>query len=933
MISPDTSWSRSQKMPAIGPLTRPRTGLAQGVLLSLALLACGGGQAKPTANDQRATGPGAGSGTSVTTAIPAAPSLRLPTTARPTGYEATLNIDPNKDDFRGTIVISLEVLEAIDHLWLNAQDIAVASASLSTDDGTGTGAPPTPVALIGAPSAHFVGFSFGRVIQPGPATLSIEYAGKIGANEVDGVFKQQAANDSYVYTQFESISARAAFPCFDEPTYKVPWTLHLVVPDGMKAYANAPLVERRRNDNGSYTFDFAETPPMSTYLVAFAVGPFEEVELPPQGRNKVPGRIITLRDRQADAAYAVEHMGEIVTWLEDYFDMALPYAKLDHIAVPKFFGAMENPGLITYASRILQIKADELSSDREQAFWVVAAHEIAHHWFGDYVTLDWWDDLWLNESFATWLSEKLVRSAHPEWNRDIEVVRDAQTAMNKDAQASARPVRVPIDSMATIDDLFSLVSYEKGNAMLTMFEKWIGDDKFRDGVRAYIRAHAWQTATAGDFLDKIGAASDTSIPSSFRTFLDQPGVPLVRAKLACSKERTSTPVLNLSQERFQAVGTEGLTALTWHIPVCVRYGQGKTNARTCKLMTEATLELPLPGSRCPDWVIANAGGSGYYRVVYDGDLAARFIADGARGSVNERISALGDLEAAVQTGDVALKEVLGLAQRLGKDKEEYIVRAAIGLVDDLEEHLVPPALMTNYRRFLIKTFGAKAKALGMSPRKGEPESTRQLRERVLSLLGETAGEPTIVREATSLASTWLESQQGIDPGLVELMLGIAAANGDAVFYQRLVDAAKAAKDRDVRKRLTGALASVKDPALVANNLKLILDGPFEFQETFEMLSGAMANPLTRDASYLFLTANFDAVASKLPLMMRGYLAYFGSAFCEAERESEFKAFMEPRLASLPNSKVAYERSLDSIRMCAANKAAQGPGLAAFLEKQ
>ena len=350
-----------------------------------------------------------------------------------------------------------------------------------------------------------------------------------------GIFRQKTGDDWYAFTQFEATDARRAFPCFDEPSYKVPWRLALTIPKGDIAVSNTPVAKEVSAGDGLRTVIFEETKPLPSYLVAFGIGPFDVVDAGRAGIKHTPIRMIVPRGQASEARYAVETTGQILALLEKYFGTPYPYAKLDNLVIPQTvrFGAMENAGLITCNERILLAKPAEETADFKRGWASVCAHETAHQWFGDLVTLAWWDDTWLNESFATWMSRKIVEQWKPEWDTPVSNVAARAGTMEGDSLATARKIRQPIESKGDIDNAFDNISYGKGAAVLAMFEAWVGPEKFQKGVRRYLGEHAFGNATYKDFLNALEAEGGAGVGKAFATFLDQPGVPLVSLDLVC----------------------------------------------------------------------------------------------------------------------------------------------------------------------------------------------------------------------------------------------------------------------------------------------------------------------------------------------------------------------------------------------------------------
>ncbi|MDQ2870464.1 MAG: M1 family metallopeptidase [Acidobacteriota bacterium] len=457
------------------------------------------------------------------------PTLRLPSGAAPLRYSVVLDVDPSSESFGGDIGIDLRFDRPMPVLWLNARDLEIDSAVL-TQNGR------TSKATLVEGGEDFVGFALDPPAVRGDARLRISYRGTIHPTDTTGIFRQKAGEDWYAFTQFEATDARRAFPCFDEPSYKVPWQLTLRIPRGMLAVSNTPISKEADASDGVREVAFAATKPLPAYLMAFGVGPFEVVDAGRAGRRSVPLRLFVPRGRAQEARWAKETSGQILGRLESYFGIPYPYEKLDALVIPQTvrFGAMENAGLITWNENLFLAKPSEESASFRRLHASISLHESAHQWFGDLVTLAWWDDTWLNESFATWMAARLLKDWKPEWDSAVSDVATRSETLDKDILKSARRIRQPILSPADIDNAFDDISYGKGGAVIAMFESWVGPEKFREGIRRYLSGHAFGTASSADFLSALEEAGSPGVARAFSTFLDQPGFPLVTADLRCA---------------------------------------------------------------------------------------------------------------------------------------------------------------------------------------------------------------------------------------------------------------------------------------------------------------------------------------------------------------------------------------------------------------
>ncbi len=854
---------------------------------------------------------------------PAPPELRLPNVASPLHNTVELAIDPASEEFTGTITTDLEITKPLSLLWLNGKELTIEKATFAVVGATVTA---TPV----DGGKEFVGLALEQPIQPGRATLAIRYRGKLHRNSGDGIYSAQEAGDWYAYTQFESTDARRAFPTFDEPSYKAPWKLAIHTKQNLAVFANTPIESETQEAGNMKLVRFVETTPLPSYLVAFAVGPFETVDA---GTSKTgtPIRIVVPKGRAKDAAYAAEATRPLLELVEEYFGSHYPYPKLDLLACAVFnAGAMENPGLITYREERLLTKPEEQTLARQKKFATDTAHEIAHQWFGDYVTLAWWDDTWLNESFASWMESKIVEKWKPEWDLDVESVASKNAVMHSDSLDAARSIRQPIASANDIANAFDSITYKKGEAVLTMLEHWIGPDVFQKGVRAYLAKHAWGNATYDDFVAAMSAAAGVDEKPLFDAFVLQSGVPLVSFELQCPKG--AAPKLALAQKRYAPTGSSIDPKRTWHLPICVRWSAGGQAGHDCTVLGEATGELALSAKSCPAWLLPNEGGIGYYRMQPHGDLLAHLLANTKALTLPERVSLIGDVNALVASGDVQKGQALELVETLAKDKSRFIVDASSGVVVSIDD-MVPDKLRPNYERFIRKLYKARAHELGWQSKKGEDANTKELRSTLVALVADTGKDAELAKQATELAWKWLDDHKAVEPDLVDAVLAGAARNGDQKLFDRLHAEAKKATDRAERQRLLRAMGGFADPKIVTQALAIVLTNEFELREATALMNGAFREPRTRELAYEFVKTHFDEISNKLPEMYRPYMAFTFVGLCDDAKKPDIEAFFRPRIEKLDGGPRIMAQALESMSLCAAQRKAQAPGVEAFLKRQ
>jgi aminopeptidase N len=864
---------------------------------------------------------------------------RLPRTVVPSRYDIRLEPDLTTLTFRGEESIAIQVAEPVSEIVLNAVELIVDEAVVVDAQGHEQRA-----AVTLDEAAERCRLAVAAPLATGTGRLRLAFRGTLN-DKLRGFYRSVYKDPSGVprtmaATQFEATDARRAFPCFDEPSFKVPWQLKLTVKKEHVALSNTPVVGESEEPDGLKTVRFAETKPLPAYLVAFAVGPFELVDVGKAGRRETPLRVVTPRGRAGETRYAVASSPPLFTLLEEVFGIPYPYEKLDLLAIPQFGGAMENPGLITFAANILIQKAGEETVAWKRSYADVYAHEVAHQWFGDLVTTAWWDDIWLNEAFASWLGPKAVDRWKPEWDGSVERVADRSGAMGQDTLATARMVRQPIKSKNDIANAFDGITYEKGRAVLEMFEAYIGREKFFQGVRRYLEQHAFKNATSAEFVAAISAAAGTDVAPAFSTFLDQPGVPLVSVDLECGG---GSPRVKLAQSRYLPLGSKAARNEQWKIPMCLKFPAAGGTKRQCLLLEQPSAEVALEGTaRCPEWLLANDSMSGYYRTLPSHTMTKALLDDGGkRLTLAERVGMVSDLRALVENGQLKAGVVLELVPVLLKEggDNRHILSSTASIVAALDDNLVPAELRANYERFVRKMYGARAQSLGWKAKPGEAEDRALMRRTVLRLVSNQGDDPALVAEAMRIARSWLDDRKAVDPELVDVALGVAARHGDRALYDRVLAEAKKTKQRRERRRLIDTLAAFDDPALMKENLNLFMRGDFEAREATPFLFARRgAQRPGAGLTYQFVKDNYDAVVAKLPQgtfaggTYAANLPFVANSECSETARDDVDRFFRARSAKAIGGERVLAQVLEVIDLCAKRKAAQQDSVAAFLKK-
>ena len=839
------------------------------------------------------------------------PRLRLPPGVRPVRYAAELSIDPESDQLDGSGELEVAADAPTPILWLDAEELKILAVE--------------PQAQVIDAQPGFVGLQFAQPLPAGKSTIKLRWQGTVSRREQQGLYRQQENGAWYVLSQGEPLGMRRALPCFDEPSFKIPWRIALRVPKAATAYFNTP-VEATEDAGGRKLVRFAETRPLPSYLLAFGVGPFERVDAG-KARGGQPIGVVVTRGKTAWAKYSAKSSPAILRVLEDYFQVPYHYPKLDLIEVPLGGGAMENPGLITFAQRINLAKPGQETPSFLRRAASVEAHEFAHLWFGDMVTTAWWDDLWLNEAFATWMTFHAIEKFAPSWGTPAERADSLLRAMYSDRLLSARRIRQPIQSEGDIKTAFDGITYQKGAAVIRMFEQYVGEDVFRRGVQSYLKEFADEGATARHFLGSISAAAGKNVSPSFSTFLDQAGLPLVTARLSCEGGKGT---LSLEQSRYLPLGAAQTPPpeQTWQIPVCARTDQG----RACTLLAQKSGTLDL-GS-CPRWVMPNAGASGYYRTALDDEQLGKLTQNTATLTSPEKMLFFSDVFAASQAGAVEFPRAFELARSLAADKDRHVVQGLFPAVEYPDARgFVSDGLRPKYAAWVRDTFGRRARALGFAERKGEGDDARILRPPLLELVGDQGEDPALRAQARKVADRWLADHRTTSPELASAALFLSAIAGDQAFYEKLHAAAKKEPVRVERQRILQAMGEFRDPKLVQQGLQIALSDEFDPRESILLMWGAASDPRTREAALQFVEENFDKIVKRMPRDYGAGLVNAGSGFCDDAHAQALDKFFRPRSRLYPGGDRRFAQALEQVRQCAAFRARAEPALTAWLEKR
>jgi alanyl aminopeptidase len=861
------------------------------------------------------------------------PKGQLPDTVIPTHYNVDLMVLPEDERFAGAVAIDVDVKAATKVIWLHGQDLSVETSTVIPAKGK-----PIPVKMEEIPNSGGVMKLWSEeTIPAGKARIQVKYTAPFN-RQLEGLYRSDEGGDSYAFSQMEPIFARRAIPSFDEPRFKTPFDTSLTVRTKHVAISNTREIKVEKVNAELKRVTFATTLPLPTYLLAFAVGPLDVVEWKPIRKTEIrnvtiPLRGITARGKGPQIKYALENTEALLLTLERYFGIPYPYDKLDLVAATDFSaGAMENAGAIFYRE-VLMLFADDAPLSQKRRYALTHAHEMAHQWFGNLVTPAWWNDIWLNEAFATWMEYKTAK----EWNPNGEYGRlslsESLAAMTVDSWKNARQIAQPILSNDDISNAFDSITYDKGGGVLDMFERYYGEEGFRKGVKLHMERYRFGVATAKDFLQSIADANnDTEGVEAFQTFLNQPGVPFVEAELKCS---SSGAKLNVEQRRYFVAGAEPdaqQKAQTWNIPMCVAFGTGDDRQQLCKVVKGKEDTINLKTKACPAWVMPNADGAGYFRYGMKEKQWDKLIVNASVLTEKEVLSILDSLDAAFTGGDadvdLYLERVRSLLKRGGKLAPWDVASAPMGRLAWIKENLVKEDTKAKVRAYLDELYSPFYDKLGLDPNteldKSNPIQATLMRTPLVSLMALQAERRDVRQELAKRGAAYLGIGSGgklnpsaIDPSLADVALIVAMQEMGQPVADAIIAHLKTERAALVRTRMLTALARSKDPAIAEKARALALSPDLRTNEVPILVYGAVREPANAEAGWEWFKQNIDAIIERTPPNDRGDLSNVGAAFCSKDKQEDYKKFFEPRINSLTGGPRQMAQTLERMEACRA----------------
>jgi puromycin-sensitive aminopeptidase len=825
-------------------------------------------------------------------------SFRLPTHVRPTAYDAALSVDVDGRTFSGSMRLVLVLSQATDELVLHAAGLEVSRARAHAG-----GVPLDPVELRAVAASEALVLRFASPLPRGQLVLELAWTGKM----TEGLRGLYPAGAGIAATQFEAADARRVFPCLDEPGFKAPWRLAVEAPKGLEILSNgAPQREEDLGDRRRV--HFAETPPLPTYLVALVVGRVEA--MPPISIRKIPVRTFAQPEKLALTGFGQDVAVEVLPRLEDYFGVPYAFGKLDQVGLPEFeAGAMENAGLVTYREVALLLDPATASLAQKKRVAEVVTHELAHQWFGNWVTMTWWDDLWLNEAFATWMAFKIVDAWNPAWRVWLEFDQGKAAAMQLDALRSTHPIRAEVRNVAEAGEAFDLITYEKGGAVLRMIEGYLGEERFRDGIRLYMRRHATANAVADDLWAALGETSREPVVELANSWIGQAGFPLVRASRVGR-------VLRLEQRRFFSAPEDaaGDDATRWPVPLVIRHGDGERTTEQRVLLRERSLEVPLAGEGDPAFVVANAGATGFYRVAYDAASLDALARNLPRLATSERITLLSDEWALVRAGERDIGLFLDLCARFSDEEEYAVLDELVARLGAVEHRLVDEGDRPALQRFATRLFTPQLAATGWDAALGEPDAVRLRRAAAVRALGLVARDPAVVEEARARLDRWLDGDRAaLEPNLHDAAVTMAARRGDAARFEAFRALFAKETDPAFRRRYLLALASFEEPALARRGVDLGFSEEVPLQDTASFVGALLVNRATRAWAWERVRSDWERLHGRLaaaPMLLRRVVEAMGALVERGDLE-EATAFLAAH--PLEEARQAIAQTLERLR--------------------
>lgn len=842
----------------------------------------------------------------------------------PIRYDLRIEVDLAEWRFSAAERIEVVVHRPANEIAVHAVGFTIHSARAVIEDGA-------RVATVEFNAeAESATLRFAEPVPAGPATLEFEFGGEI-VERLRGFYRSQKDGDRYAATQFEAADARRAFPCFDEPEFKARFALTLVIPPGTVAISNGPQQESRTLPDGRTEIRFAETPPISSYLVAYCIGPFEPTPTTatPSG---IEVRVWLPRGLADKGLYARDAHARSLAYLEDYTGIAYAYAKADAIGVPDFeAGAMENPGAITYRLTAIAADPERASTQALKGIFYTAAHELTHMWWGDLVTMAWWNDLWLNESFATFVGYKVTADLMPEWGMWRDFVAALARPFTLDALVSTHPISFEVKNAKQATERFDVITYWKGAGVVRMIEGFLGADAFRAGVHSYLQRYREANATADDFWRELSAASGRDVATIANAWIKEPGHPVVHVT---GRRDGNALRLSLRQARFyadpSAADRQREQTQVWPVPLVIRYGGTGGAAEHRDLLAAEQSEVTLADAR---WFFPNGGASGFYRFTMDDASLQALVGELQEAlSPHERLLLLDNQWALLKAGMASIDQYLAVLDGYRSELDRAVVSMAAEQLNALSIHGVLDEIRPRFEQFVAEYCAPQFELLGWEPRPGEAVDERLKRAAVIGALGGVARSKTVRVEARRRLECYLADRSSLDPNLASVVAGLAARDGDVDLYERYLERKRSARtDPEEEQRFLLALTAFELPELVQRTLDLALSAEVRAQDRTSLLAGLIGRRASRLMAWAFVRRQWERLVALMdPMLLQGLIRALGQLTPEPVA-TEVREFLTPR--ALEETRETIAQVTEQLAIDAAAYARLQPALATALRRR
>jgi len=840
---------------------------------------------------------------------------RLPRAVVPSRYDIRLEPDLTTFTFTGTETVTVTVVEPVTEIWLNAVELTITSVRVENASGHSQNG-----AADAEPANERSRLTFAAPVPSGEWRLRLAFTGTLN-DKLRGFYRSTYKDPSGVphvlaATQFEATDARRAFPCWDEPDFKAVFASTLVIDPALTAVSNTSIVSERV-EGGKKVVAFADTIKMSTYLVAYVVGELEATEPVMVGRT--PLRVWCVPGKQRLAGFGQAVGAASLRFFEDYYGLPYPGDKLDLLAIPDFAaGAMENLGAITFRETALLVDEAQATHAEQERVADVVAHENAHMWFGDLVTMRWWNGIWLNEAFATFMEMLAVDAWKPQWRRWTSFGVSRASAFVVDGLHATRPIEFPVGAPREADAMFDVLTYEKGASVLRMLEQYLGGEVFRDGVRDYLVSHRFDNAETVDLWSALGRAAGQPIPAVMDAWIFSPGYPLVSV-------RRDGDELVLAQQRFTYI--PGTSDQRWKIPIQLRLEAGGTSETRRLLLEGAEERVKLPAG-CTA-ALANAGGHGFYRVRYAGDLREALVARLSTLEPIERFSLVNDMWAAAMAGLVPVTDYLDLTARFREERDRNVWSSILGAFAALNRVTTPaerPGLEALVRDRLTPAVGA----LGWTPRAGEDELTRQLRGDLIRALGILGNDPSVQAMAAELYAEHEQKATEVDANVLPALIAILAYTGDEPRYRGFLERFRRAATPQEEQRYLYALAGFRQPSLIDETLNRTVNGEVRTQDAPFVNRSLLMTVHARAQAWTFVKSHWDAMDRLYPKHGLRRMAEGVIGLATPALERDVNDFFTSRKIDLGGKTLA--QYLEQLRIAVALSERESQALAAYVRR-